>query len=84
MWQLTCLFYCAASTMTAGILADGLKPGAAARFSSAFTRECTAIRRSTKMVARGVFALLVARFPAGEVENAKAATPKDLHNLWPA
>ncbi len=35
-------------------------------------------------VARGVFALLAARLPAAEVEDAKAATPKSLHNLWPS
>lgn len=35
-------------------------------------------------VARAVFALLAARLPAGEIENAKAATPKPLHNLWPS
>lgn len=35
-------------------------------------------------VAHAVLALVAARLPAGEVENAKAATPNDLHNLWPA
>jgi uncharacterized protein (DUF2267 family) len=35
-------------------------------------------------VARAVLAQLVARLPAGEVESARAATPSDLHNLWPA
>ncbi len=35
-------------------------------------------------VARAVFALLAARLPAAEVEDAKAATPKQLHNLWPS
>ena len=35
-------------------------------------------------VARGVLALRVARLPAGEIEDAKAATPHDLHNLWPS
>ena len=34
-------------------------------------------------VARALFALLSLRLPAGEVENAKAATPLALHNLWP-
>jgi uncharacterized protein (DUF2267 family) len=34
--------------------------------------------------ARAVFALLAARLPAAEVEDAKAATPKQLHNLWPS
>ncbi len=35
-------------------------------------------------VARAVFAMLAARLPAAEVEDAKAATPKSLHNLWPS
>jgi len=35
-------------------------------------------------VARAVFALLAARLPAAEVEAAKAATPGQLHNLWPS
>lgn len=35
-------------------------------------------------VARAMFALLALRMPAAEVENAKAATPPTLHNLWPA
>ncbi len=36
-----------------------------------------------EQVARAVFALLAARLPAAELEDAKAATPKTLHNLWP-
>jgi uncharacterized protein (DUF2267 family) len=35
-------------------------------------------------VARAVLALLAARLPASELEDAKAATPKSLHNLWPS
>jgi uncharacterized protein (DUF2267 family) len=35
-------------------------------------------------VVSGVLALLAARLPAVEVENAKAATPGDLLNLWPS
>ena len=35
-------------------------------------------------VARAVLALLTARLPAAEVEDAKAATPKSLHHLWPS
>lgn len=35
-------------------------------------------------VARAVLAVLAARLPAAEVENAKAATPKSVHNLWPS
>ena len=34
--------------------------------------------------ARVVFAALAARLPAGELEDAKAATPQPLHNLWPS
>ena len=34
-------------------------------------------------VARAVLALLEARLPAAEVEDAKAATPGILHGLWP-
>lgn len=34
-------------------------------------------------VARAVLALLAARLPAAEIEDAKAATPHELHNLWP-
>ena len=38
----------------------------------------------TEQVARGVFALLAARLPTAEIEDAKAATPSVLHNLWPS
>ncbi|MER8563693.1 DUF2267 domain-containing protein [Mesorhizobium sp. M0578] len=34
-------------------------------------------------VARSVLAQFVDRLPAAELERAKAATPKMLHNLWP-
>ncbi len=37
-----------------------------------------------EQVARAVLAMLAARLPPGEVEDAKAATPKSLHNLWPS
>jgi uncharacterized protein (DUF2267 family) len=37
-----------------------------------------------EQVARAVLGLLTARLPAGELEDAKAATPKPLHNLWPS
>jgi uncharacterized protein (DUF2267 family) len=37
-----------------------------------------------EQVARAVFALLAARMPPAELEDAKAATPKTLHNLWPS
>ncbi|HTT46652.1 MAG TPA: DUF2267 domain-containing protein [Pseudolabrys sp.] len=37
-----------------------------------------------EQVARSVFALLAARLPATEVEDAKAGMPQSLHNLWPS
>jgi uncharacterized protein (DUF2267 family) len=37
-----------------------------------------------EQVARAVLALLAARLPAPELEDAKAVTPKELHNLWPS
>ena len=37
-----------------------------------------------EQVARAVLALIAARLPAAEVEDAKAATPRELHNLWPS
>jgi uncharacterized protein (DUF2267 family) len=37
-----------------------------------------------EQVARATFGLLMARLPAAEIENAKAATPKELHDLWPS
>ena len=37
-----------------------------------------------EQVARAMFALLVARLPAAEVEDAKASTPHEIHNLWPS
>jgi len=37
-----------------------------------------------EQVARAVFALLAARLPAAELEDAKAATPSVLHTLWPS
>ena len=35
-------------------------------------------------VAHAVFALLATRLPAAELEDAKAATPRVIHNLWPS
>ena len=35
-------------------------------------------------VARTMFALLAARLPTAELEDAKACTPHELHNLWPS
>ena len=37
-----------------------------------------------EQVALAVFALLAARLPPGELEEAKAATPKLLRSLWPS
>ena len=37
-----------------------------------------------EQVAHAVFALLAARLPAAEIEDAKAATPKALRSLWPS
>lgn len=37
-----------------------------------------------EQVARAVMALLATRMPAAELEDAKAATPPALHNLWPS
>ncbi len=36
-----------------------------------------------EQVARAVFSLLAARLPPAEIEDAKALTPRELHNLWP-
>ncbi len=35
-------------------------------------------------VARALLGLLTARLPPAEIESVKAATPHDLHNLWPS
>ena len=37
-----------------------------------------------EQVAKAVLALLAVRLPAAELENAKAATPEELHGLWPS
>lgn len=37
-----------------------------------------------EQVARAVLALLADRLPAAEIEDVKAATPRELHNLWPS
>ncbi len=37
-----------------------------------------------EQVARAIFAMLAAHLPPAELEGAKAATPKALHNLWPS
>ena len=73
-----------------GLYYEGWHPGArpAGRSRSAFLERIhDGVSRDpgvdAEEVARAVFALLVARLPAAEVEDAKAATPKPLHNLWP-
>ena len=74
-----------------GLYYEGWHPGAggAARSRSAFLERIhDGVHRdpgvNAEEVARAVFALLAARLPAAEVEDAKAATPKSLHNLWPS
>ncbi len=37
-----------------------------------------------EQLVRAVLALLVRRVAAAELEDAKAATPPDIHGLWPA
>jgi uncharacterized protein (DUF2267 family) len=37
-----------------------------------------------EQVARAIFALLAARLPAAEIEDAKAATPKPVRTFWPS
>ena len=74
-----------------GLYYEGWHPGArpATRSRSAFLERIhDGLQRDpgvdAEQVARCVFALLAARLPAAEVEDAKAATPSALHNLWPS
>ena len=74
-----------------GLYYEGWHPGtgAAARSRSAFLERIhDGVHRDpgvdAEEVARAVFAVLAARLPAAEIEDAKAATPKQLHNLWPS
>jgi len=74
-----------------GLYYEGWHPGArgAGRSRSAFLERIhDGVSRDpgidAEEVARAVFALLAARLPAAEVEDAKATTPKPLHNLWPS
>ena len=74
-----------------GLYYEGWHPGArgAARSRSAFLERIhDGVHRDpgvdAEEVARAVFAMLAARLPAAEIEDAKAATPKPLHNLWPS
>ncbi len=74
-----------------GLYYEGWHPGTrgAARSRPAFfERIHDSLNRDLgidpEQVARAVFAMLTARLPAAEVEDAKAVTPKSLHNLWPS
>jgi len=74
-----------------GLYYEGWHPGArpATRSRSAFLERIhDGLHRDpgvdAEQVARCVFALLAARLPVAEVEDAKAATPSALHNLWPS
>lgn len=74
-----------------GLYYEGWHPGArpAAASRTAFLERIhDGVHRDpgvdAEAVARAVFALLAARLPAAELEDAKAATPTPLHNLWPS
>ena len=74
-----------------GLYYEGFHPGgrpAAAGRTAFLERIHDGVHRDPgvdpEQVARAVFALLAARLPAAELEDAKAATPHALHNLWPS
>ena len=74
-----------------GLYYDGWHPRAhlAAKSRSAFLERIhDGVHRNAgidvEQAARAVFAALAARLPAGELEDAKAATPQPLHGLWPS
>lgn len=74
-----------------GLYYEGWHPGAhlAAKRRSAFLERIhDGVHRDpgidAEEAARAVFAALAARLPAAELEDAKAATPQPLHDLWPS
>ena len=78
-------------TLLRGLYYEGWHPGAhpAAKGRGAFLQRIhDSVHRDpgidVEEAARVVFAALAARLPASELEDAKVATPKSLHNLWPS
>ncbi len=74
-----------------GVYYEGWHPGArpTSRSRTAFLdRIHDGVHRDpgidAEAVARAVFSLIAARVPAAALEDAKAATPKPMHNLWPS
>ena len=74
-----------------GLYYEGWHPGArgTAKSRNAFLERIhDGVHRDpaidAEQVARAAFALLAARMPPAELEEAKAAMPKALHNLWPS
>lgn len=74
-----------------GLYYDGWHPGShpAAVDRGAFLQRIhDSVHRDpgidAEQAARAVLATLAGRLPAAELENAKVATPRALHNLWPA
>jgi uncharacterized protein (DUF2267 family) len=74
-----------------GLYYDGWHPGKrapAGRRDTFLERIHDGVHRDpavdAEQVARAVLALLAARLPAAEVEEAKTATPRELHNMWPS
>lgn len=73
-----------------GFFYEGWHPGAhpTARSREAFLERIhDGVRRDpgvdAEQVARAVLAMLAGRLPPAEIEEAKAAMPSALHNLWP-
>ncbi len=74
-----------------GLFFEGWRPGAhpgAQSVAAISERIHEAVNRDpgidAEQVAHAVFALLAARLPASEIEDALAALPKSLHALWPS